>query len=75
MARYRVTCKDCDLNEVYNDDDPPQRDIKLYGSIESAKRNWDAESAAMGARDNHRFDRFRDYAEGIRHRPMIEKIE
>jgi len=75
MAKYRVYCEDCDLEEVYDDEDPPQREIDYHdGDVEKARRAWSAESAAKGKRDNHQMSAFRDYGAGKRHRPHLEEI-
>ena len=72
---YRVWCEDCDLDEVYREDEPPARDLEYYDTPEIAKRNWSAYSAALGKYDNHRMSAFRDYDEGLRHRPQMEAVE
>lgn len=55
MSTYRVYCEDCDLEEVYDDEEPPQREISYYdGDEEKARRAWSAKSAAKGKYDNHR---------------------
>ena len=71
---YRVYCDDCDLDKVYDPEDPPTREVRYWGSVESAKRNWSAKSAAKGKRDNHYASEFRDYDEGTRHRVHLEEV-
>jgi hypothetical protein len=72
---YRVYCEDCDLDEVYDQDDPPARDVDYYGSVEKARKEWSAKSAAKGKRDNHQMSAFRDYDEGLRHRVRLERVD
>ena len=72
---YRVWCEDCDLDETFREDEPPARDLAYYDTPEIAKRNWSARSAARGRYDNHRMSEFRDYDEGLRHRPHIEALD
>jgi hypothetical protein len=45
MARYIITCERCEFEEIRDDDDPP-------GYVPEWE-DWDAKSAAKGARDNH----------------------
>lgn len=66
MTKYRVYCEDCDFERTYGDDSPP--------SHVPEDETWDAESAALGKRDNHRMSAFRDYDAGKRHRPHIEEV-
>ncbi|MEA1930219.1 MAG: hypothetical protein U9O06_01545 [Euryarchaeota archaeon] len=60
MSKYRVTCQDCSDKWEFDDDDPPDyanpaKNRHLPGdSVEDAQ--WDAHSAACGARDNHATD-------------------
>lgn len=44
MARFRVSCGGCGFNEVYDDEVPPE---------DVSAEEWDAETAAEEARDNH----------------------
>lgn len=60
---FVVKCKDCNLNDVYRQDEPDP-------GFEDF--DWDAEVAAKASRDNHKVSEFRDYSEGKRHRPYIE---
>lgn len=72
---YRVTCEDCDLDEEFDPADPPSSEVSYWGSEEKAREQWSAKSAARGKRDNHEASTFRDYDEGLRHRPHIEETE
>lgn len=74
-AAYRVWCEDCDLDEEFRDDSPPQAQVNFYGSEERAREQWSAKSAAKGKRDGHSASAFRDYDEGLRHRVTMERIE
>ena len=71
---YRIYCEDCDLDEVYDPRNPPRGEVTYWGNIKKARKEWSAKSAARGKRDNHAASTFRDYDEGLRHRPHIEKI-
>jgi len=71
---YRVYCEDCELNEIYDPESPPDHLISYWGSVAKAKEKWSAKSAAKGKRDNHRASEFRDYGEGIRHRARLEQV-
>jgi len=71
---YRVYCEDCALDEVYDPEDPPKREVNYWGSIEKAREQWSAKSAAKGNRDNHAASEFRDYDEGLRHRVHMEAV-
>jgi len=73
-AGYRVWCEDCDLDEVYYEDDPPSYEVDYWGSVDQAIRKWSARSAARGSHDNHQMSAFRNYEEGLRHRVHIEAI-
>ena len=42
MARYRVSCEDCAFERLVDAADPPDN-----------VRQWDAHTAALGARDRH----------------------
>jgi len=64
MGKYRVWCEDCDLERIYDDENPPDHVIEP----------WDAHDAAMGKRDGHRASEFVDYEAGIRHSPQMEEI-
>lgn len=72
---YKVTCKDCDLEEIFRDDEPPSHVVNYYNSKERARRNWSAKSAAKGERDGHSASCFRDYENGLRHRPSMERLD
>jgi hypothetical protein len=58
MARFRVSCGGCGFNEVFDDEVPPE---------DVSAEEWDAETAAEEARDNHQL------SEG--HSVHIERIE
>jgi len=68
---YVVRCEDCSLAEVYDSKNPPSGEVSIWGSVAKASKNWSAKSAAKGKRDNHQQSAFRDYDEGLRHRPYI----
>jgi hypothetical protein len=70
----RVWCDDCDLNVIYDSDDPPQRTVEYYGSVEKARRSWDPYSSALGKYDHHKTV-FRDYENGLRHRPNLDAVD
>lgn len=72
---YRVYCEDCNLDEVYDSEDPPHREVNYWGSREKAKEQWSAQSAAKGKRDNHAASEFRNYDEGLRHRVHLEEVD
>jgi hypothetical protein len=72
---YRVWCEDCDLDEEFHEDDPPNHVVDYWGATEQAVRNWSARSAARGSHDNHRMSAFRDYDEGLRHRVHIAALD
>lgn len=71
---YRVYCEDCGLDEVYDSEDPPKREVNYWGNIEKAREQWSAKSAAKGKRDNHAASEFRDYDKGVRHRVHMEEV-
>jgi len=72
---YRVWCEDCQLEETFDEDEPPRREVNCWGSIEKARQQWSAKSAAEGKRDNHQASEFRDYDEGLRHRAHLEEVD
>lgn len=45
MSRYRIVCEECEFVEIRDDEEPP--------AFVPEWEDWDAESAAHGARDNH----------------------
>lgn len=45
MSRYRVRCEECEFEKILDDSEPP-------GYVPEWE-DWDAWSAALGARDNH----------------------
>jgi len=71
---YRVYCEDCSLDKVYDPQNPPQGEINIAGSVEKARQQWSAKSAAKGKRDGHAASEFRDYEEGLRHRVHLEEV-
>lgn len=71
---YRVWCEHCELEEEYHESEPPAHVVNYWSSRERAIEQWSARSAARGSRDNHRASVFRDYENGLRHRPHIEPI-
>jgi hypothetical protein len=71
---FRVWCDDCDLDVIYDSDDPPQRTVEYYGSVEKARRSWDPYSSALGKYDHHKTV-FRDYENGLRHRPNLDAVD
>jgi hypothetical protein len=75
MTRFRVYCEDCDFDMVFDDEDPPRREVRYWGSQKKAKQNWSGESAAKGKRDGHQASEFRNYNEGLRHRAHMEQVE
>ena len=75
---YYVGCRDCELSELVSDSEipSPKREmmIEYHGSIEKALSEWDARSSALGIHDNHKQSEFRDFENGLRHRPYIESF-
>jgi hypothetical protein len=71
---FRVWCEDCDLEEIFRDDDPPRRDVAYHGSVEKARQSWDAYSGALGKYKSHSMA-FRDYHQNLRHRAHLEALD
>ena len=75
MTRYIVTCEDCDFEEVLDDAEPPDHVVNYWGSIEAAREQWHAKSAARGARDNHEMTPYEQGGEFVYHNVEIKVVD
>jgi len=72
---YRVYREDCNLDEVYDPQDPPKREVNYWGSVEKAHKSGLLSLQPKGKRDNHAASEFRDYDEGLHHRVHVEEVK